>query len=89
MLINRTDKAFLVSADDDYIYVFRVDNLSYCTSFNEPLEFRGSSNGGYRRFARINKFVPVTEKEIAELLVESKETVEEARLENEQDYYTT
>ena len=89
MLINRFDKAYLVSADDDYIYVFHIDNLSYATSINEPLEFRGSSNGGYRRFARINRFIPITDKEIAELLVESRETVEEVGSENEQNYYTT
>ena len=89
MLINRIDKTFLVSIDDEYIYVFRVDNLSYAATCGGPLEFRGDSHGGYRRFARLNKYMPITEKEIAEVFAEGKEIIEETEEQNEQNYYTT
>lgn len=89
MLINRTDKTFLVSIDNEYIYVYRVDNLSYAVSCGGPLEFRGDSLGGYRRFVRLNRYMPITEKEIAEVFAEGKEILEEAEQKNEQDYYTT
>ena len=88
-MIARTDKTFLVSIDDEYIYVFRVDNLSYAATCGGPLEFRGDSHGGYRRFARLNKYMPITDKEIAELFAEGKEITEEVEQKDEQDYYTT
>ena len=89
MLINRVDKTFLVSADDDHIYVFRVNNLSYAATCGGPLEFRGDSLGGYKCFARLNKYMPITDKEIAELFAEGKEITEEVEQKDEQDYYTT
>jgi len=89
MLINRTDKTFLVSIDAEYIYVFRVDNLSYTASCGGPLEFRGDSLGGYRRFTRLNKYMHITEEEIAAVFAEGKEILEEVEQKNEQDYYTT
>ena len=89
MLINRIDKTFLVSIDDEYIYIFRVDNLSYSATCGGPLEFRGESLGGYKRFARLNKYMPITEREIAEIFAEGKEITEEVEQKDEQDYYTT
>ena len=89
MLINRTDKTFLVSIDDEYIYVFRVDNLSYAASCGGPLEFRGDSYSGYKRFTRLNKYMPITEEEIAEVFAEGKEIIKEVEKQNEQNYYTT
>ena len=92
MIVNFGKEAYLVLVDKDRetITTFRAENISFTQSLDSSTKFEIESYSSPTQFKRENKFLPITDSEIASLFIETNEELEKLGSDTHgQNYYTT
>ena len=82
------DQPYVVVANAGDIFVYSVNEWSMSNECDGLTRIRCESNGYVKRFRRDNIYLPITDKEIAELFCSDNEELIEVK-NNGQDYYPT
>jgi hypothetical protein len=72
-----SNRVFFVVSNDKEIIVYTANEASISQNLDGTADFRASCFGHARLYTRDNKYLPITEKEIAELFIEQNEVLTE------------